>query len=251
MELNIFHTSDNHGKMKKGVSSKWEAKPIDLALLSGDHCPNYVRNFSFDQHYLRHVNRDEEKILQRSWNKKVLKSWLARKGWLDKTVICPGNHDFAAFHEFPNTVATGSKTITLDIKGVQVKIGILVGTNIIPTGGIAGGWYEEVDESEFERRIYALDSDIDILLSHRPPYGILDMGYGEHIGSQHLTRAIFGGVFGSTAPHFSKLKLHCFGHAHESGAQRLHHSFAGDDRRKGSILFSNAACSYEFLSIEV
>ncbi|KAI4215705.1 MAG: hypothetical protein LQ351_001692 [Letrouitia transgressa] len=56
---------------------------------------------------------------------------------------------------------------------------------------------------------------IDIMLTHGPPYGILDETWrtGEKVGCEHLLRAV----------RRCRPQLHCFGHIHEGwGAQRVH-----------------------------
>jgi Icc-related predicted phosphoesterase len=244
MEINICHFSDTHGKLKRGVSESWKNLPIDLVIASGDICPNNIRNFS-QIGYIRHLDKDSEIEYQKEYIRKALKPWLKRKGWYNKTFIINGNHDFVSFDKhFVNACSTGSKTIEIEINGKKIKIGLIVGTNIIPVGGIDGGWYEEISESEFERRVYQIDSDVDIIISHRPPYGILDLGYGERIGSQHFTQAIFGSNFGP-APYFTNLKAVFFGHAHGG---------TGEQEEKigeRTIKFYNSAEKYNFVKIEI
>lgn len=55
--------------------------------------------------------------------------------------------------------------------------------------------------------------DIDIMLTHGPPRGILDeTNHGEKVGCDHLLRAVTR----------CKPRLHCFGHIHEGwGAGRM------------------------------
>jgi len=54
--------------------------------------------------------------------------------------------------------------------------------------------------------------DIDILITHSPPYGILDTNQqGQNCGSMSLTYKIFNNI--------KRLKLHVFGHIHESYGQ--------------------------------
>lgn len=55
---------------------------------------------------------------------------------------------------------------------------------------------------------------VDIMLTHGPPSGILDVvGIGNHVGCEHLLSAV-----GRARP-----RLHCFGHIHEGhGAERIH-----------------------------
>jgi len=61
-------------------------------------------------------------------------------------------------------------------------------------------------------KIYAeIPDDIDMLITHTPPYGILDKSVrGEHCGSKSLGRRIFD----------IKPKYHIFGHIHENGGEK-------------------------------
>ncbi|MCJ1453583.1 hypothetical protein MMC28_003930 [Mycoblastus sanguinarius] len=56
--------------------------------------------------------------------------------------------------------------------------------------------------------------NIDVMLTHGPPMGILDRtSHGEHVGCEHLRRAV----------QRCKPRLHCFGHIHEGwGVERMY-----------------------------
>lgn len=57
-----------------------------------------------------------------------------------------------------------------------------------------------------------IPEDIDILITHGPPYGILDVNNrGEHCGCMDLREAIFR----------VKPKVHVFGHVHEQGGKTI------------------------------
>lgn len=63
-----------------------------------------------------------------------------------------------------------------------------------------------VSEEELAKKWQGIPQDVDILVTHQPPYGILDKNiYGKWCGCHHLLEAI-----DQTMP-----KLHVFGHIHE------------------------------------
>lgn len=51
-----------------------------------------------------------------------------------------------------------------------------------------------------------IPEDTDILVTHGPAYGILDLSRNQHVGCKDLLEKI---------KKLSNLKLHCFGHIHE------------------------------------
>jgi Icc-related predicted phosphoesterase len=64
-------------------------------------------------------------------------------------------------------------------------------------------------EEELEAKFSLISEDVDILITHGPPKGMLDLTYDlEKAGSESLRRWCL--------EHSSTLKLHVFGHIHES-----------------------------------
>lgn len=85
---------------------------------------------------------------------------------------------------------------------------------------------EYVIDGSYDRLIGAIPSDTDILITHQPPYGILDSDTGDvhphfHFGDIHIREKVMQ----------IKPKFHLFGH---------NHNVSGCVRQAG-ILFSNAA----------
>lgn len=90
-------------------------------------------------------------------------------------------------------------------------------------------WFPEINpkckaftgsEEELEKRYRNIPYDIDILISHSPPFGILDKIYihgnepfadSAYVGSKSLRNILFG----------SDIKLHVFGHIHEHGGKMV------------------------------
>ncbi|MBC7531843.1 MAG: metallophosphoesterase [Oligoflexus sp.] len=77
-------------------------------------------------------------------------------------------------------------------------------------------------EADLARRFAKIPNNLDVLLTHSPPYGILDANEdGEPCGSKALRDIIFS----------LKPKLHLFGHIHE----------ARGDLKQGGICFGNVS----------
>ncbi len=85
--------------------------------------------------------------------------------------------------------------------------------------------HEQLDSKGLTKLLYLVDlipGDTDILITHGPPFGILDMTIrGEHTGCEELLRKI----------ERVKPKLHVFGHIHEDHGQET----------KGDTIFVNAS----------
>jgi hypothetical protein len=76
-------------------------------------------------------------------------------------------------------------------------------------------------EIELRKHLLSIPRDIDILISHGPPYGIFDKvleyqsGRIRNCGSTTLSNLVLDGS------HFSNLKAIIFGHIHEHGGKKL------------------------------
>lgn len=103
---------------------------------------------------------------------------------------------------------------------------------------IRGNWADEKSEAEIAAMCKLIPDDTQILVTHMPPYGILDIapdlvpdlnshtGYKEtlvHIGSEALLNRIKS---------LKDLRLHMFGHSHEDGGKVV---------EINGVMYSNAA----------
>ncbi len=76
-------------------------------------------------------------------------------------------------------------------------------------------------ENDLRKHYMMIPRDIDILITHCPPYGILDSvlrysdDFNEHCGSRTLRELVLDGSY------FPNLKLHIFGHIHEHGGKKI------------------------------
>lgn len=142
----------------------------------------------------------------KSWYLDNLKKWMENLTELynvKKIVGVAGNHDFL-FQEDINAI----KQINLPWNYLEDNYVIINDIKIYgsPWQPYHGGWafntnkfdYEELGLEEIFSKI---PNDVDILITHSPPKGIIDYG----LGSISLKSRIKG---------LSKLKLHVFGHIH-------------------------------------
>ena len=116
-------------------------------------------------------------------------------------VVIPGNHDFVVEDASRRQLINNA---TLLINECVEIVGLKVwGSPTTPLFGEAFGVPSEVDRAKLYSRI---PDDVDILVTHGPPYGILDgvPGSQYHSGYRQLLAAV----------RRAKPMLHIFGHAH-------------------------------------
>ncbi|MHB8407781.1 MAG: metallophosphoesterase family protein [Acidiferrobacterales bacterium] len=113
-----------------------------------------------------------------------------------------GNHDFTdlapLFRNGPVWEVTEDPLNTLTFQGL--KIGGWRGV-----GYMQGEWSDEKRELQMHEEIRRLPDDLDILITHDPPFLTMDFA-GDHAGSQALAGWLLS---------HPNVKLHCFGHIHE------------------------------------
>lgn len=84
-----------------------------------------------------------------------------------------------------------------------------------------------IKEKQIKNKFKKIPDDVDILITHSPPYGILDSNYENNpCGSLSLRHEIDTRL---------NPKIHCFGHIHEQGCKELYL------KEKKQILFLNAS----------
>lgn len=147
---------------------------------------------------------------------------LQLEGLFDHVIYVPGNHDkclalieHSCRSQFPSGHILINQELVID--GIK-----FFGCPYSPR---FGNWSFMTGESELDHMLKHVPTDVDVLITHGPPYGILDktLFSGEHAGSkaflEHSLRI--------------KPKIHAFGHIHECyGTEQV------DD-----ILYVNASMS--------
>jgi Icc-related predicted phosphoesterase len=128
-------------------------------------------------------------------------SWLGELPHPFKVVV-PGNHDY-----YLEDARLASQRITnasvLINEGIEIK-GLRIWGS--PTTSLYGGAFG-MSLTADRRKLYAsIPADVDVLVTHGPPYGILDVPLGAsiHTGCQELLEAV----------RQKEPRLHVFGHVH-------------------------------------
>jgi Icc-related predicted phosphoesterase len=176
----IAATADLHG-------STPEIPPCDVLLIAGDVCPV----------------TDHRPDFQRRWLEWVFAPWLERLG-AETIVGIAGNHDFVA-------QADPELMRSLPWTYLQDKTSTVAGLTIhgSPWTPTFNEWAFMRDELELETIWTRIPDDVDVLMTHGPPFGHGDLVVdGRHAGSTTLLARL---------AQLASLRLHVFGHIHESG----------------------------------
>ena len=144
--------------------------------------------------------------------RKFLK-WFSNLNMYDHKIFIAGNHDWlfernrSWGHELVNEYSKKySKIHYLEDNGVEICGLKFWGS---PVSRPFCNWAFNRLESKMEQHWKAIPEDTDILITHSPPYMIMDYaesGSAEHTGSESLYREVFDRI---------KPMVHVFGHIHE------------------------------------
>lgn len=236
MTKRILHISDLHGNLEPIHKVIASGESFDWIVMTGDMPIHFNKNWSWNDYFERMVDAPAEAKDQRDWLISTLKP-LIDKIPHTKSIYINGNHCFCdPSGIFDITLYKGAMTMEID----GIKVGLAVGIKPLQYE-----WHEELPEPEFEALLNGLDPTIQILITHAPPSGILDLTHynNERIGYICLYQKTFGLM--GVEPQFTNLKMHLFGHVHESFGTK---SMDFDANRK--IVFSNASCGYNILEFE-
>ncbi len=135
--------------------------------------------------------------------------WYANLDFEYKILIA-GNHDFL-FERDPELArkCIPDNVIYLEESGTEIEGIKIWGTPV--TLDFHNWAFNYKAGSDIQERFDKMPSDIDILVSHGPPKGILDLNvYGQHCGSIELLKRLM----------VTKPKYVVMGHIHESYGQR-------------------------------
>jgi Icc-related predicted phosphoesterase len=127
--------------------------------------------------------------------------WLGELPHRFKLVV-PGNHEFFLESDPFKRNLISNATVLIN-EGIEILGLHIFGSPIIPLYGGAFGLSSPADRT----KLYAtIPKDVDILVTHGPPYGILDRhtANANHAGCPQLLEAVTR----------LKPKLHVFGHVH-------------------------------------
>lgn len=214
----IAHASDLHGDITPMLDLHRMKGQPDVWVLTGDMFPNKTRGVVA-----------EEIPFQEEWaaaNKERLTDLLEGQ----KVVLVPGNHDYADLAEILRSC--GAHVFEVTPEGVEVLGLRWAGFREIPY--IMGEWAGEThDFTDLVDRVVATDPDI--LVTHAPAAGILDIGcQGFNKGINQLTSAL--------SYRMRNVKAHFFGHVHTSGGEHCYDM---------GILFANGAETCRMFEMDV
>lgn len=154
---------------------------------------------------------------------------LKESGRIKKVILVPGNHDLSLDPDRTNQF--DAKSVLSEIDHILIHDYLeldglkIFGTSYVPT---YYNWAFMKDEEDLLPLYRQIPSGLDILISHGPPRGILDLNERkEHTGSSSMKELIEG-----LAP-----KIHCFGHIHPSRGVRQE-TWANNSQ----TIFINCAC---------
>ena len=183
--MKIVAFSDTHGQRDKRLTEWFNFNPADLLIFSGDLQRN---QYDFGEDFI---------------------DWIHALPYTDKILVF-GNHD-------------GNYIYILEYAEKYPEIKFLMNSCININGiNIFGSpysvryqdWWFMMEDKELSKIWKEIPEDTEILITHCPPFGILDSTFdGYNAGSKTLLEKI---------NRLEKLKYHFFGHIHESyGKQNI------------------------------
>jgi len=182
---NIWAISDTHEQHEDLVVPK----DIDIVMHTGDS--SNPRSPSMNEEMAR-----------------VFFEWYSDL-YIPHKIYVPGNHDTAFYakyilpEEYPKITFLENRAVTINGKKIY-------GSPYTPNFG--SGWAYNMGSSSIEANWKGIPRDTNILLTHGPPYGVMDLAPRDiHAGCPKLLNAI---------EEMSELELHIFGHIHSNNVTR-------------------------------
>lgn len=135
--------------------------------------------------------------------------WLEKQPYQHKILIA-GNHDFICQEDSAISKKIITHAVYLQDSGIEVNGLKFWG---MPWTPIFMNWAFMANGKEMKRYTEMIPDDIDVLITHGPPHGIMDQVGKVHVGSKELLQAVK-----RVNP-----KAHIFGHIHEGhGIKSIH-----------------------------
>ncbi|MFT7642949.1 MAG: Icc-related predicted phosphoesterase [Pirellulaceae bacterium] len=178
--------------MKLVIISDTHAQHDELRVMRGDvliHCGDFCDGFRIDENDLANVDR-----------------WF---GTLDFELILVvgGNHDFVAQKRRSEGTSVFSNAVYLEDESYQFGGVNFYGSPWVPE---LDKWAYYLPDADLRDAWARIPSDTDVLITHTPPFGILDRTRsGNQVGCPFLRSAVAE----------LNLRVHCFGHVHSRYGQ--------------------------------
>lgn len=180
--MKIIAFSDIHGQQSEKLTRWFDDNPADLLIFAGDLQANQTNDYG--------VN---------------FVDWVHQLPYKDKVLVF-GNHDGNYVHTLTRVIEKEYTDITFLNNGSIIIDDIKIFGS--PHSVEYGSWWFMMKDNELEKLWKKIPDDTDILITHGPPFGILDYTCDNFTtGSKTLLKRI---------SELKNLKYHIFGHIHES-----------------------------------
>lgn len=228
MELIIRHVSDTHGNFPEATQN------FDFTIISGDIFPDNFHDVAYRDGYYKHrIAAHQEHWLKR--NKQRLSDWGA-----DKPVYyIHGNHDF--LNETSLQRELGWTNLNNSYVNHYISPSWEIGMYGFPyVPWICSSFNYELSDSDMVVKVFEMNENFakegypNILVTHSPPYGILDKAH-TNLGNRRLLNAM-SYMFPENSVHY----ILC-GHIHED------HGIHLIEYDHDNILVSNAATTQNYI----
>lgn len=183
--MRIVALSDQHGHLP-------EIPPCDLVVVGGDVCPDLIGQSTAQSDPAR----------QRDWFNRHARPWLAASPAAHR-ILTWGNHDWCGqvcgFDDDAPDVASSTVLQIVVDRGTSVPsqaAGRSISVWATPWSRQFMHWAFMKSREDLAQLYAAIPENLDILVSHQPPYGYGDRSFDarsgetEHLGSDELLRAI-------------------------------------------------------------
>jgi len=237
--MRVLHFSDLHGGFNPFFA--WRDADFDLYINTGDHAPNHMIGRGRDERLRPSKNEDKDRLYQSNWLHGPRKKGQLLQRIMDQLDGRPyievrGNHDIISIaDELTNSGYPNAHRI---LPGKVIELCGLKFAGFEENPETGGDWYRETifwNLHDATDRALALKPDV--LLTHAPPLGMLDRGFGISGLLERLKQSTVG--------------YHFFGHVHTTGGYNRtlswEDTFTGEEK---AIRFFNGACCAKDLRIE-
>jgi Icc-related predicted phosphoesterase len=166
----------------------------ELGILKGDvliHCGDGCNGYKRDPEDVDRLDR-----------------WFSRQ-YFDAILCIGGNHDFEVERRAQDDKVVFANAIYLQDTAYEYRGVVFYGAPWVP---VLGGWAFYQDHEQIRTRWEAIPEEIDVLITHIPPFGILDRDrHGHSLGCSELLDRLQA----------VRPRLHAFGHNHASAGTAI------------------------------